>query len=66
MRARPNASHSTIEVLDTARWAEAHGWHGVWFADHYMVNTGTETLRTMISFSSGDRKTVFLEEMPGK
>src|SRR6266478_8107458 len=26
---------------------------------HNMVNTGTETLRTLISFSSGDRKTVF-------
>jgi mannose-6-phosphate isomerase-like protein (cupin superfamily) len=33
---------------------------------HNMVNTGTETLRTMISFSSGDRKTVFLEALPGK
>lgn len=33
---------------------------------HNMVNTGTETLRTMISFSSGDRKTVFLEEQPAK
>ena len=29
---------------------------------HNMVNTGTETLRTLISFSSGDRKTVFLDE----
>lgn len=29
---------------------------------HNMVNTGTETLRTLISFSSGDRKTVFLEQ----
>jgi mannose-6-phosphate isomerase-like protein (cupin superfamily) len=29
---------------------------------HNMVNTGTETLRTLVSFSSGDRKTVFLEE----
>jgi mannose-6-phosphate isomerase-like protein (cupin superfamily) len=33
---------------------------------HNMLNTGTETLRTMISFSSGDRKTVFLEALPGK
>ena len=33
---------------------------------HNLVNTGTETLRTMISFSSGDRKTVFLEEQPAK
>jgi mannose-6-phosphate isomerase-like protein (cupin superfamily) len=31
---------------------------------HNMVNTGTETLRTLVSFSSGDRKTVFLEEQP--
>lgn len=29
---------------------------------HNMVNTGTEILRTMISFSAGDRKTVFLDE----
>jgi len=29
---------------------------------HNMVNTGRETLRTLVSFSSGDRKTVFLKE----
>ena len=29
---------------------------------HNMVNTGTEALRTIVSFSTGDRKTVFLEE----
>lgn len=34
--------------------------------NHNMVNTGLETLRTMISFSSGDRKTVFLKEQPAK
>jgi mannose-6-phosphate isomerase-like protein (cupin superfamily) len=33
---------------------------------HNLVNTGTETLRTLVSFSSGDRKTVFLEEQPAK
>ena len=33
---------------------------------HNMVNTGTEPLRMLISFSSGDRKTVFLEEQPAK
>ena len=33
---------------------------------HNMVNTGTEALRTLVSFSTGDRKTVFLEELPGK
>jgi mannose-6-phosphate isomerase-like protein (cupin superfamily) len=33
---------------------------------HNMVNTGTETLRTLVSFSSGDRKSVFLPEQPAK
>ncbi len=33
---------------------------------HNMVNTGTETLRTVVSFSSGDRQTVFLEDLPPK
>jgi len=33
---------------------------------HNMVNTGTETLRTLVSFSSGDRKTVFLGGQPAK
>jgi alkanesulfonate monooxygenase SsuD/methylene tetrahydromethanopterin reductase-like flavin-dependent oxidoreductase (luciferase family) len=37
----PNMSHAPAEVLDTARWADATGWHGVWYADHYMPNTGT-------------------------
>jgi alkanesulfonate monooxygenase SsuD/methylene tetrahydromethanopterin reductase-like flavin-dependent oxidoreductase (luciferase family) len=35
----PSPSWSASEVLDTARWADASGWHGVWFADHYMPNT---------------------------
>ena len=33
---------------------------------HNMVNTGTEMLRTLVSFSTGDRKTIFLQEQPGK
>jgi mannose-6-phosphate isomerase-like protein (cupin superfamily) len=33
---------------------------------HNKVNTGTETLRTLVSYSSGDRKKVFLEEQPAK
>jgi oxalate decarboxylase/phosphoglucose isomerase-like protein (cupin superfamily) len=33
---------------------------------HNMVNTGTETLRTLVSFSSSDRKTVWIEEQPAK
>jgi alkanesulfonate monooxygenase SsuD/methylene tetrahydromethanopterin reductase-like flavin-dependent oxidoreductase (luciferase family) len=41
-------SHAPSEVLDTARWADATGWHGVWYADHYMPNTGSE------AFAPGD------------
>lgn len=33
---------------------------------HNMINTGPETLRTLISFSSGDRKTVFLDQPSAK
>jgi alkanesulfonate monooxygenase SsuD/methylene tetrahydromethanopterin reductase-like flavin-dependent oxidoreductase (luciferase family) len=44
----PNPSHAPAEVLDTARWAEGAGWHGVWYADHYMPNTGDQ------SFKPGD------------
>lgn len=33
---------------------------------HNMLNTGTEPLRTLVSFSSGNRKTVFLQEQPTK
>ena len=29
---------------------------------HNLINTGAETLRTLVSFSTGDRKTVFLKE----
>ncbi len=40
----PNMGHPVDEVLDTARWADAAGWYGVWYADHYMPNTGTEEI----------------------
>jgi alkanesulfonate monooxygenase SsuD/methylene tetrahydromethanopterin reductase-like flavin-dependent oxidoreductase (luciferase family) len=40
----PNMSLPPGEVLDTARWADANGFHGVWYADHYMPNTGTEEI----------------------
>jgi mannose-6-phosphate isomerase-like protein (cupin superfamily) len=33
---------------------------------HNLVNTGTETLKTLVSFSSGDRKTVWIEDQPAK
>jgi len=41
----PNMSNNPDEVLDTARWAEQSGWHGIWYADHYMPNTGTEEVQ---------------------
>lgn len=41
----PNPERSPAEVLDLARLADAEGWHGVWFADHYMPNTGSETIQ---------------------
>ena len=44
----PNMGRAPAEVFETARWAEAAGWHGVWYADHYMPNTGDE------SFEPGD------------
>ena len=33
---------------------------------HNLVNTGTEAFRTLVSFSSGDRKTVWIEAQPAK
>jgi mannose-6-phosphate isomerase-like protein (cupin superfamily) len=33
---------------------------------HNLTNTGSEPIRCLISFSSGDRQTVFLEENPKK
>jgi alkanesulfonate monooxygenase SsuD/methylene tetrahydromethanopterin reductase-like flavin-dependent oxidoreductase (luciferase family) len=44
----PDLSHPPSEVLDLARHVDAEGWHGVWYADHYMPNTGDE------SFVPGD------------
>ena len=42
----PNPGHPPSEVLDTARWADSSGFHGIWYADHYMPNTGTEEVST--------------------
>jgi mannose-6-phosphate isomerase-like protein (cupin superfamily) len=33
---------------------------------HNLVNTGTEPLRTLVSFSSGDRQTVWVGQPPTK
>jgi alkanesulfonate monooxygenase SsuD/methylene tetrahydromethanopterin reductase-like flavin-dependent oxidoreductase (luciferase family) len=38
----PNPARSMAEVLDLGRLADDDGWHGVWYADHYMPNTGGE------------------------
>ncbi|HWL43488.1 MAG TPA: LLM class flavin-dependent oxidoreductase [Ilumatobacter sp.] len=44
----PNLSESPADVLELARIADAEGWFGIWYADHYMPNTGDE------SFAPGD------------
>ncbi len=38
----PNSSHPVSEILALARLADTEGWHCLWYADHYMPNTGTE------------------------
>lgn len=42
----PNSERPVEEVLDVARMADTEGWHGVWYADHYMPNTGSEEIQT--------------------
>ena len=44
----PNPSRTPAEVLDLARMADDDGWYCLWYADHYMPNTGDE------SFKPGD------------
>lgn len=44
----PDMNYPPSEVLDLARWADANGLFGVWYADHYMPNTGDQ------SFAPGD------------
>lgn len=34
----PNAGNTWDELLDLSRHAEATGWDGIWFADHFMPN----------------------------
>src|SRR5918994_1025721 len=40
----PNPGRPASETLELARLADSEGWHGIWFADHYMSNTGSEAL----------------------
>ncbi len=37
----PNIKYPIDEVLELARWLDDGRWLGMWFADHYMPNTGT-------------------------
>ncbi|MGB0113963.1 MAG: LLM class flavin-dependent oxidoreductase [Ilumatobacteraceae bacterium] len=41
----PSAERPTAEILDVARMADTEDWYGVWFADHYMPNTGSEDIQ---------------------
>ncbi len=49
----PSPSRSTDEILNCARAADALGYFGFWFADHYMPNTGGTEVK------SGDVHEVF-------
>ncbi|MEL6893864.1 MAG: LLM class flavin-dependent oxidoreductase [Actinomycetota bacterium] len=40
----PNPERPPAEVLDLARLADTDGWFGFWYADHYMPNTGDESV----------------------
>jgi alkanesulfonate monooxygenase SsuD/methylene tetrahydromethanopterin reductase-like flavin-dependent oxidoreductase (luciferase family) len=35
----PAPTRSWDDIVATARLADESGWHGIWFADHYMPNT---------------------------
>jgi probable F420-dependent oxidoreductase len=35
----PSPERSWNDIAELARWADGAGWHGIWFADHYMPNT---------------------------
>jgi probable F420-dependent oxidoreductase len=41
----PNPERPPSEVLDLARMADGEGWHCLWYADHYMPNTGSEDIK---------------------
>jgi alkanesulfonate monooxygenase SsuD/methylene tetrahydromethanopterin reductase-like flavin-dependent oxidoreductase (luciferase family) len=41
----PNPARPVQEVLDLARMGDTDGWYCFWYADHYMENTGDESLK---------------------
>ena len=48
----PASNRTWAEVADTAVAAERDGWHGVWFADHFMPNVaGTVDAETVDMFA---------------
>lgn len=40
----PAPGRPVSEIIDRATMADTSGWYGVWFADHYMPNTGDHTV----------------------
>lgn len=42
----PSPARPTNDVLDLARAADKLGYHGFWFADHYMRDTGGEDIES--------------------
>jgi alkanesulfonate monooxygenase SsuD/methylene tetrahydromethanopterin reductase-like flavin-dependent oxidoreductase (luciferase family) len=40
----PTPTNRWEDILATVRHADPGGWHGVWFADHYMPNTDSEEI----------------------
>lgn len=42
----PSPERSTDEVLEMAKRSDALGYHGFWYADHYMPNSDSEEITT--------------------
>lgn len=40
----PDMGRSPADTLELARWADTNGWFGVWYADHYLPNTGDTSI----------------------
>ena len=53
----PGMGHPWEEVRDFAQFIEAEGWDGLWYADHYMPNTGTTSpdVGRMVRMAGPDR-----------
>ena len=40
----PSYERAWPELVDLARFAQRTGWHGIWFADHFMQQTDDDTV----------------------